>query len=507
MRREWTGWTAALLVLAACGGEDGSGGVDGGRPDASRDAAGERTPDGAPQDGSADDGGVWRPPEPPWPRTLPDASQLGPVPEGYQRLRAIIHLHSPISHDACDGEGWRDGGVDETCLGHLREGLCAARVDVAMLTDHAPHLNELSFERAFLVQDGDEVVYDEARRQVGAWWACPSDHRVLVTVGSENALMPVALHGHPRTGDGAPDDLESLYDGDDAVSVARFREAGGFVLVNHTEQRPLEWLRAGDFDGVEIYNLHANVDPRIETGGGVPSGVLPWLLRFRTVGARLTPDLAFLVFVAPNEFALDRWDALLAEGRRPLGTAGTDAHENALPWPLADGERGDSYRRMIRWFSNMLLVDAARFDEAPVVAVREALRARRLLVAFEAVGSPVGLGFEARTPSGDVVPVGGEAPVGSTLRLGRPELPPGHPAEPAPSVRLALLRVEAGGATEVAANDGEEDLTFVVTAPGVYRGVVTIEPNHAWPYVPELPASMHRPVPWVYTNPIFVPAP
>ena len=29
------------------------------------------------------------------------------------------------------------------------------------------------------------------------------------------------------------------------------------------------------------------------------------------------------------------------------GFGASDAHENALPWPLADGERGDAYERMI----------------------------------------------------------------------------------------------------------------------------------------------------------------
>ncbi len=30
-------------------------------------------------------------------------------------------------------------------------------------------------------------------------------------------------------------------------------------------------------------------------------------------------------------------------------TVGTDAHENSFPIMLRDGERGDSYRRLLRW--------------------------------------------------------------------------------------------------------------------------------------------------------------
>ncbi len=409
-------------------------------------------------------------------------------------------MHSPVSHDACDGEGWRDGGLDQDCLADLREGLCRTRVDVLLLTDHAPHVDRLAFEDALLTRPGDDVLAGGE----GAWWHCPDGHRVLVTVGSENGLMPVMLRRHPGPVGLGEEALGALYDGEDGEAIDAFHEAGGLVLVNHTEGRPLDWLRARDIDGLEIYNLHANVDPRKDTGPGRPRAALPWLLRFMQGNLRLTPDLALLAFFGPNTNALGKWDALIAEGRRPLGVAGTDAHQNAFARPMADGERGDSYRRMLRWFSNHLLVDAARFESAPLDAVREGLRARRLLVAFEGLGSPVGAAFSARTPSGEEVLLGGDAPVGSRLRLLAPRLPAGHPADPAPEVSLRLLRVEADGAKEVARREDEGVLEYTVTSPGVYRVEVWMVPHHAGPYVPDMAEYLVRPVPWIYTNPIWI---
>ena len=64
-----------------------------------------------------------------------------------------------------------------------------------------------------------------------------------------------------------------------------------------------------------------------------------------------------------------RGSVLLGQGRRLFGTAGTDAHQNSLPIEFRDGERGDSYRRMMSWFSNVALVS----DPADPVAVKDAI--------------------------------------------------------------------------------------------------------------------------------------
>jgi hypothetical protein len=353
---------------------------------ATPDAGAGRT-DAGQTDGGQRDAGTSGPAY--WPRTLPPTSELG-ARRGRSIARAIIHLHSPLSHDACDGNGWVDGGLgDPECLAHLRAAACTLNLDAVMLTDHAPHVNEVSLESALWLEEGDERVLDAEGNVVAGRWMCEGGHGVLVTMGSENTLMPIGLARQPAD-PSDPDALLDVYDADGADAVATFRSAGALVWQAHTEGRPLDELRALGVDGLEIYNLHANVDPDIrETDLGLERlGYAPALLDFTVARYRLPPDLALLAFLSENQPALDKWDALLAEGVHITASGGCDAHENALPMMLGDGERADSYRRMMTWIQNHLLVD----DTSPE-AIDEALAHGRMYVTFEVFGTPMGFDF------------------------------------------------------------------------------------------------------------------
>jgi hypothetical protein len=142
------------------------------------------------------------------------------------------------SHDACDGNPYVDGGVNEPCLQSFRHALCRTRVDVVFLTEHAGLMAQGSFERVMQLRDGDEPV-TEAGALVGHRIGCADGHRVLLLPGAENELMPLALTRHPDTGAGTLDDA---YHTDDAAGVARFRAAGALVAVPHVEQHSLTYL-------------------------------------------------------------------------------------------------------------------------------------------------------------------------------------------------------------------------------------------------------------------------
>lgn len=436
-----------------------------------------------------------------WPGTLPRTSELGER-RGRSIARATVHLHSPLSHDACDGEGWVDGELaDPACLAHLRAAMCALHLDAAMLTDHAPHLEEVSIERALWLEAGDEPLRDAEGNVVAGRIACDDGHRVLVTAGSENQLMPLGLERHP----GDPSDpaaLVALYDSNTPDAVAAFRAAGALVWQAHTEGRTLDELRAIDLDGLEIYNIHANVAPDIreEHLGLPPTSFFRDLLDFTDARFRLPPDLAVLAFLSENQPALDRWDALLSEGAHIAGTAGADAHENTFTMLLPDGERADSYRRMMIWVQNHLLV-----DDATPEGIDDALVRGRLYVTFEVFGTPVGFDFVAEDASA-TFEMGDDAPVGATLRLTRPSLPEGFPADPPPIVTMRILRATATGAVEVASGDGAT-LEHVTTEAGAYRAEVRMIPEHARPVLGSRGESLIRELPWVYSNPIFVTAP
>jgi hypothetical protein len=431
-----------------------------------------------------------------WPGELPSSSELG-TRRGRSISRAIVHLHSPLSHDACDGEGWADGELlDPECLAHLRDGLCRLHIDAAVFTDHAPHVNERTLEQALWLEPGDEPIMNADGDVYAGRLVCDDGHRVLATVGSENSLMPLMLERPPGdTSD--PAALQDVYDTDGSEGAALFRAAGGLVWQAHTEGRTLDELRAIGLDGLEIYNLHANVAPDIRPLLGLPETDYGALFDFGDLRLRLPPDLAIFAFIGENQPSLDRFDELLAENVRVSGSGGCDAHENALPMILGDGERADSYRRMMLWIQNHVLVDAHTPE-----AVREALDAGRMYVTFEVFGSPMGFDFVAQSGA-STFEMGEDAPAGATLRVVRPSLPEGFPSDPAPVITMRILRSTATGGVEVATGSGET-LEHVTTEPGAYRAEVRMIPEHARPALGARHEYLVREVVWVYSNPIFV---
>ena len=84
----------------------------------------------------------------PWSAGLP---RMSAEVRGRSVRRGLIHLHSPYSHDACDGEGLPDGAVDAQCLADLRAGLCTTAMDFAYLTDHPAHAAEQDYKDLLLM--------------------------------------------------------------------------------------------------------------------------------------------------------------------------------------------------------------------------------------------------------------------------------------------------------------------------------------------------------------------
>jgi hypothetical protein len=451
-------------------------------------------------------GDAARPP-PAWEKALPDARELG-VRRGLQPARGIVHLHSPYSHDACDGQP-RDaaGAPNEPCLADLRAALCTTRVDFAALTDHDDSMADEDFPTLFSMRGADRAVLNGGGEQIASQMTCEDGHVVTFTIGGENKLMPIMLDRHVA---GTPGERHDTYDGDDPANAAAFRAAGGLVWVAHTESKSLDVLRAVAPDGIEVYNLHANIDPDIRRDflGLPPAGAIAAAAEFAdTNPGHPEPDLAMLAFLAPNQPAIEKWNTLLGEGRRLAATAGSDAHQNAIPITFADGERGDSYRRVLRWFSNIALVA----DPRDPVSVKEALRAGRLFTAVEVLGTPVGLDIRAvagaRTYElGDVIP----RAEGATLMIDLPAVygldPALDPARPAPEIRARVIRVETpGGAVTEVASGAESPLLLPLPGPGAYRVELTMIPRHLGAFLGDLGTSLAEvELPWIYASPVYV---
>lgn len=404
-------------------------------------------------------------------------------PGGRAWRRGIIHLHSHYSHDACDGDPMPGGVPDEACLQSLRNGLCTNAEDFAMITDHPAHAAEQEWEDLLLSRDGDEIVEGLANRIT-----CPDGHTVLTMPGIEDELMPVALD---RPVADTAEERDRLYNAWDAEAIEADLAAGAAVLQAHTEGQDFDQLverQAAGLASVELFNLHAMVDPDIreESLGLDAFSYMDAISPFLTGETEAQPDLAFLAIYEEQDVSLATLDALAAIG--PIAaTAGTDAHENALPMLLSDDERVDSYRRMMSWFSNILLVDG----DTPADH-QAAIEAGRLFVAFEILGTPTG--FSVRYED---LEMGGTAPLGGTLEVTCPTLAPETPKDGEPPV-ISVVVLKDGEPWKEGCG------SWPIDEAGVYRVRVDIEPWHLAGFLDDQADALIHAYPWLYSNPLRI---
>lgn len=442
---------------------------------------------------------------PAWDRISPPATAMGER-RGFVPARGIIHLHSPYSHDACDSQPRRDGDtgpIREDCLAAMRRGLCESRQDFAVLTDHDDSMADEEFPDLLVPRESDELVTDAEGAPVASRLRCPDGHEVLLYVGAENAFMPIFLERHVA---GDVPARHAIYDATDEAGAAAWRQAGGLVWAPHAEGKDAMLLRMLAIDGMEVFNIHAALDPKLRPLLGLdPTSALTGAIEFanqESTGPE--PDLAVFALLDEQTRNVAKWESLLGDsGRRISVTAGTDVHENTFPIMLRDGERGDSYRRLMRWMSNVALVVDAR-DPA---AYEAAVATGRFFVAFEGIGTPSGFDFRAIDGRRTLAEMGGEIEVapGARIEVVTPRVHALSPALPAPEIHSRIVRVEPGGRSQELAS-GPGTLSVPADAPGAYRAEVRIRPRHLAPYLGTLtePGYAEREYAWVYANPIYV---
>jgi hypothetical protein len=428
-----------------------------------------------------------------WQQLATPTSALASI-RGFRPVRGILHSHSPYSHDACDNQGLTaDGKPAPGCAADLRRGMCDAGEDFVFLTDHNAHMADPSFDELFFVAPGDTPVLGAQGTRIANRVDCGDGRRVLVMVGNENRLMTAGLERH-LAGDAAT--RAAAYDGDDPATVDAMHAAGALVFIPHSESRADDYLAAMPFDGMEIYNVHAAIDPKIRKtylgleDYGAAVGVLGY-----AADDGLTPDLVLLSFFQDLPIYQAKWDKLLPT-RHVTGTVGTDVHQNTFSGTMADGERGDSYRRLMRWFSNVLLVNG---DLDPA-NVKKTLAAGRSYVAVEVLGVPEGFDFHAEAGS-SVYEMGADVPAGATLVARAPSVHDLDPAAAPPLIRLRVLRVTSAGTT-VAAEGLSVELPNAT--PGAYRVEVRMTPNHLRSYLGESADKYVKDGVWVLSNPLYV---
>jgi hypothetical protein len=192
---------------------------------------------------------------------------------------------------------------------------------------------------------------------------------------------------------------------------------------------------------------------------------------------------------------------------------GTDCHRNTFTQLLADGQRIDSYERLMKWFSNHLLVDQNP-NEAQGFGPQElhdALHAGRLFGVFELLGLPTGFDYRGEQ-NGDIFEIGGELSLAEgavTLYVDAPTVIARDPATMTPIVQLRLLKADVAGWQEVDFVAGLEgtvpSLEVEISEPGAYRAEVRILPKHLQQWLGDDYQDLQdQSFVWIYANPIYV---
>ncbi|MBX3126626.1 MAG: hypothetical protein KF718_07900 [Polyangiaceae bacterium] len=425
------------------------------------------------------------------PRAPTDATARGLLDR-----RGLIHAHSVYSHDACDDvpRDPQTDDIDLDCLDDFRRGLCQTGQDYVMLTDHNESFARSEYPDVLLfdASRGDQLI-ERAGAPVANWLACPDAPPVLVLAGTETKTMPVGLERHVAP---TPSERSAVYGSLEPAELAKLHAAGAVVLLQHTEDWSVDQLLDLPIDGFEMYNLHAN------TISGL-AGALSLIGKITQPELLPFSDLVLLPIVNEDARYLERWGTVLARGAKRVTTMGTDCHRNTFPAELPDGERIDSYRRMMIWFSNHLLVtpdSQGGFDDR---ALKDALRAGRLYGSFDVLGYPQGFDFHART-------AGGTHEMGAELVLAdAPELVVTAAtiagltsADRQPDRTTRLLRAREGGWDVVA--EAALDLTFPVTEPGAYRVELRMRPRHLARWLSSFSELSEGDFVWIYSNAIYV---
>jgi len=415
----------------------------------------------------------------------------GPVGRGFVDVRGLVHAHSQFSHDACDGEPVDENGVrNAVCADDFRRGLCQSQHDFVFLTDHGESFDTTEFPETLLFRAdlGDELVGDGSGNRI----TCDDGHKVVVMAGSEHGFMPVGLEHHI--------DDRGLYGQMTEQTATAERDAGAVILLAHPENYSVEQLIDMPVDGFEMYNLHQNT----VLGAGF---ALDLLVRANDEDPGVPhPDLLVLAIWNEDPDYLKRWGNVLAAGKRLVTTMGTDCHRNTFRTILEDGERADSYRRMMIAFSNHLRVDAGDDGLVDDAELKEALKSGRLWGAFEFLGYPEGFDTFADSAAG-IVELGGDVAVGATIHATMPRVRDLDPSKEPPVQRLRLLKANSeDGFDEVASSEG--DLEFVVGEAGVYRVEVRMLPLHLRQDLRDddirILDEVEGDYVWIYANPFYV---
>ncbi|MBT3584584.1 MAG: hypothetical protein HN509_06740 [Halobacteriovoraceae bacterium] len=434
-----------------------------------------------------------------WSPWLPSVEMQNSPTQSGRWLRSLIHMHSVFSHDACDGKPQttnEDGTIqiNQKCLDQFKAALCGHHIDVIFLTEHRTHMAHTDFNNVLRHYQLDSYLID-GPQMIGGEISCPDFHQVKLFPGAENALMPLGLKTHPKLLPGL--NMESTYGNLSPAASQNFKDAGALVGIPHLENErySIERILKIDPDYLEIYNIHANIEQIYIKFNPIKIGAFLARLTGFLLNPLVKTDLAYLSFLKETKASMRKWAQLVAHKRFP-GIMGSDIHRNVLKLRMKDGDRFDSHRRMIRWFSNYIYVTGEVTRESIMKSISEG----RNMGVFEIFGSPNGFEFKATKPNGEVIEMGAETNFvkGTVLTV---RLPDNRPKYAVPYIKKATSR----GWVKVAKGKRKKDiLTYVVKEPGVFKVDIRLRPLHMTRYMITKIGHLLRRYPWIYSNPIYL---
>ncbi len=437
------------------------------------------------------------------------------APRNFALHRGTIHLHSVYSWDADDQLGFvDDAGVQDYDAGHingpyyddLRKGLCSTRQEFAFLTDHVAHFPDFEYPDVLLYRPdlGDKLVTSSSGSPTAMMLACPGGSPVLLSAGCDYNTLAVGLDQHVAA---TPDARKMVYGQASDAAYATLRQNGAIVLAGYlprwvpsgqaptTPLDPTNPLLTLKFDGLENYNPLFNFTDRVgdalalETAFKNDPGSVP------------VPELALIAIFQENQTILAAWSQMAQHARVP-SFIGSNAHENLLPKPTPDGERLDSYRRLLHWWSNYVMLPKG--TALGTTNVKAAIAAGRSFASFDYLGYPTGFDFHAEA-GGQIYEMGDQIPPGVTTQLVAvaPTVYGLEPTDAVPDVTVSILQAKGTGWTVVASGKGT--VTATAAAQGVYRAEVHTVPRHLTPHLGSSPSKyLAAPLLWVYGNTIWV---
>jgi hypothetical protein len=345
-----------------------------------------------------------------------------------------LHMHTYYS----DGFGTHA----EIAKAALQTGL-----DAVIVTDHNVYVN------------GPEGYYQEGNR------------RVLLLVSEEihdQARMPQKNH---LLAIGAGKELAPLAP-DPQRLIDGVRQAGGLSFLAHivdpaapaVKQDDISWVdwQVNGYTGIELWNGFSEFKAHLKN----ILHVLYYAFNPRRVAHGPLPE------------ALQKWDELLASGRRVAAIGGSDAH--ALP-----GKLGPLRRTIFPYTYHFRAVNTHLFTPAPLSGdvtedrrmIREALGRGRAFIGYDLPSPTRGFRFTAQGKDGTAW-MGEEisARNGITLQVRLPRPVDGRLIKDGKPVKTWQNR---------------ETLTHITSEPGVYRVEAYIN-------------YLGRKRGWIYSNPIYV---